>query len=395
MRSVALKDIAEIIRGVTFSRGEGAKREAPGLLPVIRAGNIQARLLLDQDLVWVPESKVKDHQKIRENDIVMCTSSGSSAVVGKSAMANEAWNGSFGAFCAGIRVRDDSCDPSYLRYVLASAEFRNWASGSSGANIKNIRSSELGQYRIPLPILSEQKRIATILEKADALRRKRQLAIELADQFLRSVFLEMFGDPVSNPKGWPKGKIRDLVSEAKYGTSQKAHTERRGLPVLRMGNITYEGGWDFSDLKYVELVDKEYQKHRLKKGDLLFNRTNSKELVGKTAVFEEEKDMVAAGYLVRIRTNDLGNPYYISGYLNSKHGKQTLFSMCKSIVGMANINAQEVQDIDILIPPKSVQDRFELLTKQTRLRVKKFHEALGETEHLFASLSSRAFSGNI
>jgi len=294
-----------------------------------------------------------------------------------------------------LLIRDES--RIYSRYLLRciEAKGKEIEKKGKGATVKGISIDVLKELYVPLPEMSEQKRIATILDKADALRRKRQQAIELADQFLRSVFMEMFGDPVSNPKGWPKGKIRDLVSEAKYGTSQKAHTEHRGVPVLRMGNITYEGGWDFSDLKYVELVDKECQKHLLKKGDLLFNRTNSKELVGKTAVFEEEKDMVAAGYLVRIRTNDLGNPYYISGYLNSKHGKQTLFSMCKSIVGMANINAQEVQDIDILIPPKSVQDRFEFLSKQMRVRTEKFSEALRETEHLFASLSSRAFSGNL
>ncbi|EHL2708408.1 restriction endonuclease subunit S, partial [Escherichia coli] len=132
------------------------------------------------------------------------------------------------------------------------------------------------------------------------------------------------------------------------------------------GNITYQGGWDFTDLKYLDLSVKEKDKFLVKEGDLLFNRTNSKELVGKTAVYEENRPMAFAGYLIRVRPNPIGNNYYISGYLNSIHGKITLMNMCKSIVGMANINAQELQNIEILIPPKHLQDEYEIIYKKIK-----------------------------
>ncbi|MGQ0699321.1 MAG: restriction endonuclease subunit S [Panacagrimonas sp.] len=257
-----------------------------------------------------------------------------------------------------------------------------------------LRARPEGTYRIdvPIPKLSEQKRIAAILDKADAIRRKRQQAIRLADDFLRSVFLEMFGDLVTNQHRYAVGTIRDLVAEVRYGTSTKANTLGEGMPVLRMNNITYAGGWDFSELKHVELDPTEADKYTVQPGDILFNRTNSKELVGKTAVYPEREPMAFAGYLVRARLNDRGNPYYVSAYLNSEHGKKTLVGMCKSIVGMANINAQEVQDIPILLPPKEVQDRFANRCRAVERSRSRYKKSALEAATLNAALSDQFFS---
>ena len=150
----------------------------------------------------------------------------------------------------------------------------------------------------------------------------------------------MFGDTVTNPKGWEVGTIRDLVSEVKYGTSKPAVDNGKYI-YLRMNNITYSGCMDYTDLKYIDVEDKEIEKYVVRKGDVLFNRTNSKELVGKTAVFKEDTPMIIAGYIIRVRPNERSNPEYISGFLNSSYGKRTLLDMCKAIVGQENINAQE------------------------------------------------------
>ncbi|MGI4935121.1 restriction endonuclease subunit S, partial [Escherichia coli] len=96
-------------------------------------------------------------------------------------------------------------------------------------------------------------RIATILDKADGIHKKREQAIKLADDFLRAKFLEMFGTPANNIHRFPKGTIRDLVDSVNYGTSAKASIDSGEYPILRMGNITYQGRWDFTDLKYLDL----------------------------------------------------------------------------------------------------------------------------------------------
>jgi type I restriction enzyme S subunit len=296
-----------------------------------------------------------------------------------------------------FRVDVDECEicKDYLRYVINSKLNVIIEQAHGGVGLKHITKGKLEAIEIPLPPLDEQKRIAAILDKADAIRRKRQQAIQLADDFLRSVFLDMFGDPVSNPKGFAIGTIRDFVETAKYGSSGKASETEGEYPMLRMGNITYKGSWDFNKLKYIDLAENDKDKYLAKKGDLLFNRTNSKELVGKTAVFEEEKPMALAGYLVRVRPNKHGNNYYLSGYLNSSHGKKTLMGMCKSIVGMANINAQELQNIKITLPPIELQNRFEQIVKDVNFKVKKYDNSQVFLGDLFNSLSQKAFAGEL
>ncbi|TOB37490.1 restriction endonuclease subunit S, partial [Vibrio parahaemolyticus] len=192
-------------------------------------------------------------------------------------------------------------DPKWVFYMLRAFQLERYV---EGAGVPTLNRNLVHDELVPLPPLAEQKRIAAILDKADAIRQKRKQAIDLADEFLRSVFLDMFGDPVTNPKGWEVGTIRDLVSSVNYGSSAKASETDGEFPILRMGNITYEGKWNFTDLKYIDLNDKDQIKYLAHRNDLLFNRTNSKELVGKTAVFDEDDPMAIAGYLIRVRTND-------------------------------------------------------------------------------------------
>ena len=125
-----------------------------------------------------------------------------------------------------------------------------------------------------------------------------------------------------------------------------------------MGNITFDGHLDLSDLKYINIPESEIEKCIVKRGDVLFNRTNSKELVGKTCVFDLDEPMVIAGYIIRVRVNERVLPDYLSAVLNSQYGKKTLADMCKAIVGQANINAQELQNIAICIPPVELQRQF-------------------------------------
>ncbi|MEZ8882526.1 restriction endonuclease subunit S [Vibrio sp. 10N.222.54.F6] len=292
-------------------------------------------------------------------------------------------------------IKDENVlDKQYLaRFLESKAKYIEGE--GKGATVKGITLDFLKSIDVPLPPPAEQKRIAAILDKADTIRQKRKQAIDLADEFLRSVFLDMFGDPVTNPKGFPLGTIRDLVDTANYGTSGKASETDGEFPVLRMGNITYQGGWDFTDLKYIDLTEKELPKYLVHRGDLLFNRTNSRELVGKTAVYNQDEPMAFAGYLVRVRPNELGNNYYISGYLNSGHGKKVLVGMCKSIVGMANINAQELQDIKILLPPIEIQNQYESLAKSVYEKTMTHKSSSTELELLFNSLSQKAFSGEL
>ncbi|WFB64999.1 restriction endonuclease subunit S [Sphingobacterium sp. WM] len=292
----------------------------------------------------------------------------------------------------GINIlRTDLLSYKYLKLWFTTIK-ENLSNRAVGGVLKNISLGIVKDLEIPLPPLQIQERIAEILDKADELRRKDKDLQEKYDQLAKAIFIDMFGDPVKNDKGWEKGTIRDLVQEVKYGTSSPAE-ENGSYPYLRMNNITYEGYWDFSNLKYINATDTDYAKYGLEYNDLIFNRTNSKELVGKTALYKSSERVIIAGYLIRVRVNSLAHPDYISAYLNSSHGKKTLANMCKNIVGQANINAQELQDIKILIPPLYLQEEFakkiELINE---LKAKVNAE---KSEELFQSLLQKAFKGEL
>ncbi|GCN00219.1 restriction endonuclease subunit S [Escherichia coli] len=289
-----------------------------------------------------------------------------------------------------ITPNPETLDKNFLHHFLQK-ELDKIHATTDVVTVKHLSVKKIQDIKIRLPSLKEQKRIATILDKADAIRQKREQAIKLADDFLRAKFLEMFGTPANNIHRFPKGTIRDLVDSVNYGTSAKASIDSGEYPILRMGNITYQGRWDFTDLKYLDLSVKEKDKYLVKEGDLLFNRTNSKELVGKTAVYEEDRPMAFAGYLIRVRPNSIGNNYYISGCLNSIHGKITLMNMCKSIVGMANINAQELQNIEILIPPKHLQDEYEIIYKKIKKGLSIYDKSAMQLQLLASNLSNKYF----
>ena len=285
-------------------------------------------------------------------------------------------------------------DADYLYWWLR-ANRRQLEDLGNGATFKEVSKAVVSRVKFPLPPFAEQRRIAAILDKADAIRRKREQALALADEFVRAVFVEMFGDPSTNSKGWPIGSIRDLIVEAKYGTSQKADAVLGSYPVLRMGNLTYAGRIDSTDLKYLDLNRHEVDKYTVRRGDLLFNRTNSRELVGKTAVVMTDKIYAFAGYLVRARTNNKANPHYISAFLNSPFGKSTLQGMCKSIIGMANINAQEFQNIRLPVPPRDLQNQFGTVLERTEVTRQLLQADLRNATELFTSLSQRAFRGEL
>ncbi|MCX6984659.1 MAG: restriction endonuclease subunit S [Lentisphaerae bacterium] len=208
-----------------------------------------------------------------------------------------------------IRPKKGKLDGRYVLHFLRQEHIRIMGerrmTGSAGQ--RRVPENFLFHLEISIPPLPEQKRIAEVLDKADELRAKRRAAIEKLDSLTQSIFLEMFGDPSTNPKGWKIHKIRDLLESASYGTSEKSGATGE-FPVLRMNNISRTGAMDFGDLKFMELDAKYKERYLVKKGDVLFNRTNSPELVGKTAIFRDTKPMAYAGYLIRLRVNDENNP---------------------------------------------------------------------------------------
>ncbi|MCB1601894.1 MAG: restriction endonuclease subunit S [Lysobacterales bacterium] len=275
---------------------------------------------------------------------------GKMAVAGIPLYTNEA--------IAALVIKDSTVlDRGYLRYALLGS------SVSSGANHavlgRVLNKQKVEALPIPMRALLEQRRIVDLLSRAEAILRLRREAQRKAAELIPALFLDRFGDPASNPKGWPMSPLGNLLAACDYGTSRKASIDGAGIPVLRMGNVDYAGDLDLTDLKHVELDPGELARQALHPGDLLFNRTNSKELVGKTGLWDGRWPAVAASYFIRLRVrSDLVLPEYIWAAMNSKHMKRVLFATARGAIGQANINTQELKAFELMVPPLELQRRF-------------------------------------
>ena len=259
-----------------------------------------------------------------------------------------------------------------------------------GATFKELSKSIVSNIEINLPDIVYQKKAVETLEKVSEIIALRKRELSSLDDLIKARFVEMFGDPIKNPKGWEVVTIGDIVTEVKYGTSKPA-VEGGKYPYLRMNNLTSDGHLDLNDLKYIDISEDEIEKCVVRKGDVLFNRTNSIELVGKTAVFDLPDDMVIAGYIIRVRLNERMLPEVLSQYMNLEALKDILRSMAKGAVNQANINAQELQSIKVYIPDMGLQKKFIEMKEQVNKSKVAIQKALDKTQMLFDSLMQEYF----
>jgi type I restriction enzyme, S subunit len=158
---------------------------------------------------------------------------------------------------------------------------------------------------------------------------------------------------------YPLVRLADIATKIQYGSSARADaTALDGIPMLRMVNVKNDQ-LDTSSLKYVQLSDNEFDRLKLSRGDLLFNRTNSKELVGKCAIFDKDGDYVFASYLIRVVVDtSVAKPDFIAAFLATPAGRIQIDRVSRQIIGMANINAEELRNLMIPLPPLDVQERL-------------------------------------
>ena len=251
------------------------------------------------------------------------------------------------------------CKKEYLYYFL---QYYDMSKIISGTAQPQITITGLKKVKVKLYSINKQEEIVNELNKINKLIELKERQLEELQKLIKSQFVEMFGIPFLNDKNWKHGIIKDLVREVKYGTSKPANGGK--YKYLRMNNITYDGKLDLREIKYIDIEESDKEKYLTKNGDILFNRTNSKELVGKTCVFDVEEEMIIAGFIIRVRVNDFANPYFISEYLNTVYLKDKLRNMCKDASGQSNINAKELQNIKIYIPPITLQNQFSEIVKQ-------------------------------
>jgi type I restriction enzyme S subunit len=284
-------------------------------------------------------------------------------------------------------------DRQYLSYFLRSpATVRQITERSSGARMPRADMDFVLSLAISLPAIEEQHRIVDLLVRAEGIVRLRREAQRKTAELIPAIFVDMFGDPATNPKQWSVKPLGEVLAAVDYGCSTKASSTGAGLPIIRMGNVATVGDLDLDDLKFVELSQDDAERFRLRKGDLLFNRTNSKELVGKTGLWDGSLDAVVASYFIRLRARlDIAVPSYLWAWMNSRHMKRVLFDTARGAIGQANINSKELRAFAVAVPPMRLQHAFDVRVQDIRSICREQAEALIRATAAFDSLLSRAF----
>jgi type I restriction enzyme S subunit len=261
---------------------------------------------------------------------------------------------------------------------------------SEGANLPRLSPKALLTFRVPIPPFAEQRRIAAMLDKADAIRRKRRESITLLDEFLRSAFHEMFGDTARNDRGWPVGRLAEYLSFMTSGSRGWAkYYSDTGRPFLRIQNVG-RNELRLEDLAYVNPpVGAEADRTTVLAGDLLLSITAD---LGRTAVVTPA---VAGGHinqhLALLRLRDL-EPLFVAEFLASTGGRRQFEHLNRQAV-KAGLNFDDIRSLRIPLPPKPLQAKLAELFHGKEKTLAALRTGRDETERLCDSLAQQAFSG--
>jgi type I restriction enzyme S subunit len=386
-----LGDIAEFIRGINFKPDDVVPLGTEGSVGCMRTKNVQDEL--DCIDVWgVPKKFVRrDEQLLKEGDILV-SSANSWNLVGKCCWIPKLdWPASFGGFVSVLRANPLKVDPRFLYRWFASNPTQSLlrSFGQKTTNISNLNIERCLNLKLVLPPLPEQRRIAAILDQADALRAKRREALAELDQISESTFLEMFGDPVSNPLNWTRAKLVELLSSGpQNGLYKPASDYGDGTPILRI---------NLGSLKRVRIGDNELQTWRLFEGDIVINRVNSREYLGKSALIPSlaEPTIFESNMMRFSIKDDKALPQYIIQFLQTAYIRGQIAAAAKDAVNQSSINQQDVKGFIVNLPPVELQRKFKSRQEfVNRIKVP-YRKSLEAYNSLFSSLQHRAFRGEL
>jgi type I restriction enzyme S subunit len=341
-------------------------------------------------LVFLDEAQARalDHVILAKGDVLLNITGASVARVCR--LPPRYAGGRVNQHVAIIRPRLDKLHPDYLAQCLISPSIKHALLNVAGAGATReaITKKQLQEFEIPLPPLDEQRRIAAILDQTDDLRRKRRKALRRLDSMLAVQFLDLFGDPEVNPKGFAKRHVDELLAESPNFGSMIPPSETRGEWLsLRVANIQ-DWELDLADSKYINLPPKDLARHTLRDGDLILARAiASEEHLGKCVVVNPSSAKWAFdSHLVRIRLNGgKANPIFVRDLFRSAGGRRIFLRSTRRTTVQYNINTKEIRAMIIPVPSIEMQATYvEIVAAIDALKFN--HRAhLAKLDALFAS----------
>jgi type I restriction enzyme S subunit len=389
-KTVALGDVCDVVAGGT------PKRSSPqywgGGIPWVKISDMLQGLITSTDETITATGLENSAAKLLPAGTLLISifaTIGRTAVLGCDAATNQA--------IVGVIPRASSTlDKQFLLHCL------NYSVGTleklaRGVAQANINGSVLKALQVPVPPLSEQKRIAAILDAADALRAKRRESIEQLDSLVQATFLEMFGDPATNPKGWRHDSLGNHGA-LKNGLNFSSSENGNELPCLGVGD--FKSRWcvsDLADLSTVNLNVAPSAEYLLQDGDLVFVRSNgNRALVGRcVVVYPGERSVTFSGFCIRFRSeSEELAPIYLAHLFQSQSMKSAMLGVGKG-ANIQNINQKVLNSLPIPKPPQGLQQHFASIIESIEQQKARLTAHLAELDSLFASLQSRAFNAEL
>ncbi len=404
MSAVRLGDHAKLIRGITFKPVDKCDPTDEGAVACMRTKNVQVTLDAS-DVIAVPSRLVKNPEKMLSAGDILVSSANSWNLVGKCCQVLELeYPSTAGGFISILRPKTKKLKSSYLYRWFSSdvvqRKLRSFANQTT--NISNLDHKRTLELQIPLPPLAEQKRIAGILDAADALRAKRREALAQLDTLLQSTFLDMFGDPVTNPLGWRFSRLEDCFSKTRAGTCcgpfgsalKKREYIEEGIPVWGIDNVKPNQFIQDRSLFITPAKFAQLRRYSVESGDILISRAGT---VGRmcVAVPTVEQSIIGSN-LIRL-TLDPGamSPVYFA----------SLYTFCgERLPGLrasgddksySFLNTTKLKSLVVPRPPLDLQLRFTTVVESIEHQRVNQRAHLAELDNLFASLQSRAFQGDL
>ena len=268
---------------------------------------------------------------------------------------------------------------------------------SSGANLPRISPRILEEFEIPVPSLPEQKRIAEVLDKADSLLQKRRLALQKLDSLLQAVFLDMFGDPVMNTKGWVRKKADDLTTLVSSGITPLGGSSiyvSKGIPFIRSQNVLMNA-FDMSDVAFVTKdLHNQMRRTWVKNGDVLFNITGAS--IGRVHFYAGDDDSANVNQHVCIIRPDQKQVLteFLSYFLSLPSFQASILGRNAGATRQA-FNFQQIRNFDVIVPPRADQAKFVSIRKTIEAMKERMIESAVNINKAFGSIQQRAFKGEL
>jgi len=306
-----------------------------------------------------------------------------------------------GANCANvilIRPGKEIHSRYLLHYISAPSTQRALLKNRVGSAQSVVNTQVVKTWRLNLPPLEEQKRIAAILDKADAIRKKRKQAIELTEQFLRSAFLDMFGDPITNPKGWGEMILEDVADIQSGVTKGRKLNGKKtvAVPYMRVANVQ-DGHLKLDEIKDIEVLPGDVGKYALQMGDVLLTEGGDPDKLGRGAVWNEAvSPCIHQNHIFRVRPDrGIVLPDFLSALLGSSRGKRYFLRASKQTTGIASINKTQLREFPVLLPPLTLQQQYAQLVKTKNSFDQRLNKLAELNAKLFDSTTQMAFRGEL